>query len=89
MVSNSNSVTANAALGPSFKSSSALGKLTLKSFLASSNLAGSNHGSIFMGKYIFVYSIDGVQIFAYQPDFSEHIAMVEPRSLKSGKQAQD
>jgi hypothetical protein len=78
-VSNSNSVSANAALGSSVKSSSALGKMTLKSFLASSNLAGSNHGSIFVGKYVFVYSEYGVQIFVYGPDFYEHIAMVEPR----------
>ncbi len=83
--SNSNSVTANAALGSSFTSSSALGRMTLKSFLASSSLAGSNHGSLFMGKYIFVYSMYGVQIFAYQPDFSDHIAMVEPRTLSKGK----
>ena len=63
--------------------------MTLKSLLAGSNLAGSNNGSIFVGKYVFVYSMYGVQIFVYQPDFSDHIAMVEPRSLKSAKQARN
>jgi len=82
MVSNSNSVAGNAVLGSSFNSSSSLGKMTLKSFLAGSNLAGSNNGSIFVGKYVFVYSIDGVQIFVYEPDFSEHIAM--HASLREG-----
>ena len=85
MVSTSNSVTANAAPGSTFKSTSALGKMTLKSCMAGSNLAASNHGSIFVGKYIFVYSLDGVQIFVYEPDFSENIAMVEPRTLSKGK----
>jgi parallel beta helix pectate lyase-like protein len=85
MVSNSNSVTANAAPGSTFKSTSALGKMTLKGFLAGSNLAGSNNGSIFIGKYVFVYSMYGVQIFVYEPDFSENIAMVEPRTLSKGK----
>ena len=82
LVSNSNnSVSPNAILGSSFKSSSASGKMTLKSFLAGSNLAGSNHGSLFVGKYVFVYSMYGVQIFVYEPVLSDHIAMVEPRSF--------
>jgi hypothetical protein len=66
--------------GLNFKSSnnisSNLAKVTLNSFLANTRLANDIHLSIFIGKYAYLYSSDGMQIVAYSS--SDAIAMQGP-----------
>jgi hypothetical protein len=66
--------------GMNFKSTSSISsnlvKVTLNSFLANTRLANDIHVSIFMGKYVYLYSSDGMQIVAYSS--SDAIAMQGP-----------
>jgi hypothetical protein len=77
-----------ASLGNSFSSgmaatssqafSSNLSKITLNSFLANTSLANGNYVSIFMGKYAFIYSLNGMQIVVFFPGALNSVAMVGP-----------
>jgi len=58
--------------------SSNLAKVTLNSFLANTNLANDFHLSIFMGKYAYIYSLNGMQIIVFLPNSLNGIAMVGP-----------
>jgi hypothetical protein len=66
--------------GMNFKSTSSissnLAKVTLNSFLANTRLANDIHVSIFMGKYVYIYSSAGMQIVAFSS--SDAIAMQGP-----------
>ena len=66
----------------SFKSSSNissnLAKVTLNSFLANTRLSNDFHLSIFMGKYAYIYSLNGMQIIVFAPSSLNNIAMVGP-----------
>lgn len=68
--------------GSNFKSSSGisgnLGAVTLNSFLANTRLANGTYLSIFMGKYAYIYSLDGMQIIVFLPTSLNSVAMVEP-----------
>jgi len=54
------------------------GSVTLNSFLANSSLAQSTHLGLFTGKYAYVYSMYGMQIFLYSPTLN-NVAMVGPQ----------
>ena len=66
----------------SFKSSSNissnLAKVTLNSFLANTRLSNDFHLSIFMGRYAYIYSQNGMQIIVFAPSSLNNIAMVGP-----------
>jgi hypothetical protein len=59
------------------KFNSDAGNVTLNSFLANSSLAQSTHVGLFIGKYVYIYSMYGMQIFAYYPTL-DNVAMVGP-----------
>lgn len=54
-----------------------MGGETLNSFLANTKLANGAHVSLFMGRYAYIYSLQGMQIVAYVPTMSD-VAMVAP-----------
>jgi hypothetical protein len=54
-----------------------MGGETLNSFLANTKLANGTHVSLFMGRYAYIYSLQGMQIVAYVPTMSD-VAMVAP-----------
>jgi len=58
--------------------SSNIGKVTLNSFMANARFANSVHISIFMGKYAYIYSSNGMQVVAYSPVALHEVAMVGP-----------
>jgi hypothetical protein len=66
----------------SFKSSNNisgnLAKVTLNSFLANTRLSNDFHLSIFMGRYAYIYSQDGMQIIVFAPSSLNNVAMVGP-----------
>jgi len=52
--------------------------VTLNSFMANARFANSVHISIFMGKYAYIYSSNGMQVVAYSPVALHEVAMVGP-----------
>ena len=66
----------------SFKSlnniSGNLAKVTLNSFLANTRLSNDFHLSIFMGRYAYIYSLNGMQIIVFAPSALNKVAMVGP-----------
>jgi hypothetical protein len=74
----SNSFSTGMMLKSSESYSSNLSKITLNSFLANTSLANGNYVSIFMGKYAFIYSQDGMQIVVFFPGSLNSVAMVGP-----------
>src|SRR5215213_4894168 len=65
-----------------FKSSSNisgnLAKVTLNSFLANTRLSTDSHIGLFMGRYAYIYSLDGMQIVVFLPSSLNSVAMVGP-----------
>jgi hypothetical protein len=66
----------------SFKSSTNisgnLAKVTLNSLLANASLSNDFHLSIFMGRYAYIYSQNGMQIIVFAPSSLNNVAMVGP-----------
>jgi parallel beta helix pectate lyase-like protein len=54
-----------------------LATITLNSFLANTRLANGSYISLFMGKYAYIYSQNGMQIVMYLPTLNS-VAMVGP-----------
>jgi hypothetical protein len=65
------------ATGSFVKKSGNVGNVTLNSFLANSTLARGTQVGLFIGKYVYVYSPYGMQIFVYYPTL-ENVAMLGP-----------
>lgn len=55
-----------------------LGSVTLSSFLANTALAQSTHLGLFTGRYAYIYTMYGMQIFLYSPTL-DNVAMVGPQ----------
>jgi hypothetical protein len=53
------------------------GSVTLNSFLANTAIGQSAHVGLFIGKYVYIYSMAGMQIFVYSPVLN-NVAMVGP-----------
>ena len=58
--------------------SSNVAKVTLNSFMANARFANSVHINIFMGKYAYIYSSNGMKVVVYSPSASHEVAMVGP-----------
>jgi hypothetical protein len=65
------------AVRPSTGFSTNLATVTLNSFLANTRLANGSYISLFMGKYAYIYSQNGMQIVMYLPTLNS-VAMVGP-----------
>lgn len=65
------------AIGSPVALSNSLENVSLNSFLANAGSARGTQVSIFMGKYVYIYSMYGMQIFAYYPTL-DNVAMVGP-----------
>jgi len=76
-LSSSSAFRDSAAIGSFVGKFNNVGNVTLNSFLANTTLAQSTHVSLFIGKYAYVYSLYGMQIFVYYPSL-DNVAMVGP-----------